>query len=162
MTSRILLVTLGLLVGTTSTLAEGAWVLWEESGDVQAFGHTAVPHPQSSYTNLEDCVKAIDAEWPKAWGTTEGPERHGFSRLTPTSAVVMVRYVNTNTTYIVTYTCLPETTQSSDRGDGQVRSPVLPPAGLCFGLPAPRVGPRLGGCRSVTRITEGLLARPRW
>ncbi len=109
MTSRILLVTLGLLVGTTSTLAEGAWVLWEESGDVQAFGHTAVPHPQSSYTNLEDCVKAIDAEWPKAWGTKEGPERHGFSRLTPTSAVVMVRYVNTNTTYIVTYTRLRDT-----------------------------------------------------
>jgi hypothetical protein len=54
-------------------------------------------------------VKAIDAEWPKAWGTTEGPERHGFSRLTPTSAIVMVRYANTNTTYIVTYTCLPET-----------------------------------------------------
>ena len=109
MTSRILLVTLGLLVGTTSTLAEGAWVLWEESGDMQAFGHTAAPHPQSSYTNLEDCVKAIDAEWPKAWGTKEGPERHGFSRLTPTSAVVMGRYVNTNTTYIVTYTCLRDT-----------------------------------------------------
>ena len=109
MTSRILLVTLGLLVGTTSTLAEGAWVLWEESGDMQAFGHTAAPHPHSSYANLENCVKAIDAEWPKAWGTKEGPERHGFSRLTPTSSVVMVRYVNTNTTYLVTYTCLPDT-----------------------------------------------------
>ena len=98
-----------LLALAMSASAEGAWVLWEESGDLQTFQRTAAPRPRSSYTNVEDCVKAIDAEWPKAWGTTEGPERHGFSRLTPTSAIVMVRYANTNTTYIVTYTCLPDT-----------------------------------------------------
>lgn len=107
--SRILLGMLCVLVGATSAPAEGAWVLWEESGDLQTFQRAAAPHPRSSYTNVEDCVKAIDAEWPKAWGTKEGPERHGFSRLTPTSAVVMVRHVDTNITYVVTYTCLPDT-----------------------------------------------------
>jgi hypothetical protein len=125
--SRILLATLWLLVGAMSAPAEGAWVLWEESGDLQTFQHTAAPHPQASYTNVEDCIKAIDAQWPKAWGTTEGPERHGFSRLTPTSAVVMVRYENTNTTYIVTYTCLPDSMTMRNRRTGETAKCGPPP-----------------------------------
>jgi len=106
---RTLLTLLSLLTFATSAHAEGAWVLWEESGDLQTFQHSAAPRPRSSYARVEDCIKAIDAEWPKAWGMAEGPERHGFSRLTPTSAIVMVRQAKTNTAYVVTYTCLPDT-----------------------------------------------------
>ena len=86
----------------------GAWVRWEESGDPHTF-HRAAPHPRSSYSNVDECIKAIDAEWPKAWRTTHGQERQGFSRLTPTSAIVIVRDASTNVTSIVTYTCLPDT-----------------------------------------------------
>ena len=117
--SRILLAMLCVLLGAPSAPAEGAWVLWEESGDMQTFQRTAAPHPRSSYTNVGDCVKAIDAEWPKVWDTTEGPERHGFSRLTPRSAIVMVRYENTNTTYIATYPCLPDTMTMRDPRTGE-------------------------------------------
>jgi hypothetical protein len=56
MRRRVLLATLGLLALAMSASAEGAWVLWEESGDLQTFQRTAAPHPQSSYTNVEDCV----------------------------------------------------------------------------------------------------------
>jgi len=97
---RTLLTLLSLLTFATSAHAEGAWVLWEESGDLQTFQHSAAPRPRSSYARVEDCIKAIDAEWPKAWGMAEGPERHGFSRLTPTSAIVMVRQAKTNTAYL--------------------------------------------------------------
>jgi hypothetical protein len=46
MTSRILLATLGLLALATSVSAEGAWVLWEESRDLQTFQRTAASHPR--------------------------------------------------------------------------------------------------------------------
>jgi hypothetical protein len=88
--------------------AGGAWVLWEESGDMQTFQRTPTPHPKSSYARVEDCIDALDAEWQAALRTTEGPERYGFSRLTPTSAITMTRDGNTNVTYIITYTCLPD------------------------------------------------------
>jgi hypothetical protein len=39
-----------------------------------------------------------------AWPAPDG----GFARLGPTSAVMMMRYGNT--TYVVTYTCLPDST----------------------------------------------------
>lgn len=99
-----------------ATSASPAWVLWVESGDMQTL-QTGAPHPQypqSSYTSAEDCVKAIDAEWQTVWGTIEEPERHGFSRLTPTSAIMMVRDGNTNITYIATYTCLPDTVHAPE------------------------------------------------
>jgi hypothetical protein len=88
--------------------AGGAWVLWEESGDLQTFQRTPSPHPRSSHASLEDCLRALDAEWQAALRTTEGPEHHGFNRLTPTSAITMTRDGNTNITYVITYTCLPD------------------------------------------------------
>lgn len=88
--------------------AGGAWVLWEESDDLQTFRRTPSPHPKSSYASLEDCLVALDAEWQAALRTTEGPEHHGFNRLTPTSAITMTRNENTNITYVITYTCLPD------------------------------------------------------
>ena len=105
---RLLLALSLLLTFTTSAWAEGAWVLWEEAGALETF-HAAAPRPLSSYARVEDCIKAIDAGWPKAWGTAEWPERYGFTRLTPRSAIVMVTYASTKTTYLVTYTCLPDT-----------------------------------------------------
>jgi hypothetical protein len=88
--------------------AGGAWVLWEESGDLQTFQRTPSPHPKSSHASLEDCLVALDAEWQAALRTTEGPEHHGFNRLTPTSAITMTRNEDTNITYVITYTCLPD------------------------------------------------------
>jgi hypothetical protein len=88
--------------------AGGAWVLWEESGDLQTFRRTPSPHPKSSHASLEDCLVALDAEWQAALRTTEGPEHHGFNRLTPTSAITMTRNEDTNITYVITYTCLPD------------------------------------------------------
>ena len=105
---RLLLPLFCLLTFAASARADRAWVLWEESGDLPTFQRAAAPRPLSSYARVEDCIKAIDAEWPKAWGTAEEPERHGFTRLTPTSAIVMVRDATTNITYVVTYTCLPD------------------------------------------------------
>ncbi len=106
MTARVLFALFYLLA--TSASAECAWVLWEESGDLQAFQRTGTPHPKSSHASVEDCVNAIDAEWQAALRAMDGPDRHGFSRLTPTSAITMMRDGSTNTTYIVTYTCLPD------------------------------------------------------
>ena len=89
----------------TSAAAEGTWVLWEESNDMQTFVRMPANRVRSIHTRIEDCVKAIDAEWEKqvsAWPTPDS----GFNRLGPTSAVMMMTYGKT--TYIVTYTCLPE------------------------------------------------------
>src|SRR5262245_64863291 len=88
--------------------SEGAWVLWEESNDMQTFVRTPANRVWSRHASIEDCIKAIDAEWEKvvtAWPTPDS----GFNRLGPTSAVMMLTYGNT--TYIVTYTCLPDTMQ---------------------------------------------------
>ncbi|HEX9478214.1 MAG TPA: hypothetical protein VGA90_05605 [Methylomirabilota bacterium] len=97
-----------LLALAASASAGGAWVLWEESGDMQTFQRTPTPHPKSSYASLGDCIDAIDAEWQAALDATGGPERHSFSRVTPTSAITMTRDGNTNVTYVITYTCLPD------------------------------------------------------
>ena len=78
----------GLLVLAVPAAAGGGWVLWQESGEI--------------------CVDAIDAEWQAALDATDGSERHSFSRVTPTSALTMTRNASTNTTYIITYTCLPD------------------------------------------------------
>jgi hypothetical protein len=76
--------------------AGGAWVLWEESGDMQTCQRTPTPRPKSSYASLGDCVDATDAEWQAALDATGGPERHSSSRVTPTSAITMTRDGNTN------------------------------------------------------------------
>lgn len=86
----------------------GAWVLWEESGDLQTFQRSPSPHPRSSHASLEACLAALDARWQAALRTTEGPSHHGFNRLTPNSAITMTRDEDTNTTYVITYTCLPD------------------------------------------------------
>jgi len=88
--------------------ANGAWVLWEESGDLQTFQRTPSPHPRSRHASLEDCLAALDVQWQTALRTTEEPDHHGFNRLTPTSAITMTRDENTNTTYVITYTYLPD------------------------------------------------------
>ena len=118
----------GLLVLIVSAPAEGAWVLWEESGDLQTFQRTAPARARSSYPNVEDCIKAVDAEWPKAWSTSHGQDRQGFSRLTPTSAIVMVRDGGTGVTYLVTYTCLPDTTTMRDPRTGETAQCGPPPS----------------------------------
>ena len=69
-------------------------------------GHPGVPAHRDA--TLADCVAAIDAEWQAALGATDGPERHSFSRATPTSALTITRNARTNVTYIITYTCLPD------------------------------------------------------
>ncbi|MFI5373997.1 MAG: hypothetical protein ACHQ8D_05145 [Candidatus Rokuibacteriota bacterium] len=100
---------LGCLLGLAAPAsAGGAWVLWEESGDMQTFQRTPTPRPKSSYASLEECIRALDTEWQAALRTTVGPEHHGFNRLSPTSAITMTRDANTNITYIITYTCLPD------------------------------------------------------
>lgn len=103
-------------------------MLWEESGDRETFQRAADPRPRSSYPNVEDCIKAIDAEWPKAWSATKGSERQGFSRLTPTSAIVMVRDRSTNVTYIVTHTCIPDTMTLRDPRTGETAQCGPPPS----------------------------------
>lgn len=125
---RLLLTLFCLLTFATSAHAERAWVLWEESGDLQTFQRAAAPRPLSSYARVEDCIKAIDAEWPKAWGTAEEPERHGFTRLTPTSAIVMVRDARTSITYVVTYTCLPDTMTMRNARTGEIAQCGPPPS----------------------------------
>ena len=105
----LLPVALSLLVLTAPASADGGWVLWEESNDLETFQRTATPRARASYTNLDDCIKAVDAALPAAWVTSEGQALPGWSRLTPTSAIVMVRDPHTNITYIFTYTCLPDT-----------------------------------------------------
>lgn len=104
----LLPVALSLLL-TAAASADGGWVLWEESNDLETFQRTATPRARASYTNLDDCIKAVDAALPAAWVTSEGQALPGWSRLTPTSAIAMVRDPHTNITYIFTYTCLPDT-----------------------------------------------------
>ena len=104
--ARIVLVLLCLLASATSVSAESRWILWAESGDVRTFHRTGAPHPQSSYTSIEDCVRAVDAQW-QTWGAAEGPGHHGFHRLSATSSILMVTHGET--TYLVTYTCLSDT-----------------------------------------------------
>jgi len=105
----LLPVALSLLVLTAPASADGGWVLWEESNDLETFKRLASPRPRASYTNLDDCVEAVDAALPGAWVTSEGQALPRWSRLTLTSAIVMVGDPRTNTTYIFTYTCLPDT-----------------------------------------------------
>jgi len=97
-----------LLTHVAPASAEGGWLLWEESADMQTFQRAPAPHPRSKHASLEDCLRALDAEWQAALRTTEGPQHHGFNRLTPTSAITMTRDENTNISYIITYTCLPD------------------------------------------------------
>lgn len=78
-----------LLVLAAPAFAGGAWVLWEESDEMQRFQRTPTPHPKSSYASLGDCIDAIDAEWQAALDATDGPGRRSFSRATPTSAITM-------------------------------------------------------------------------
>ncbi len=105
----LLPVALYMLVLTAPASADAGWVLWEESNDLETFQRTATPHPRASYTNLDDCIKAVDAALPAARVTSEGQALPRWSRLTPTSAMAMVRDPRTKTTYIFTYTCLPDT-----------------------------------------------------
>jgi hypothetical protein len=105
----LLPVALSLLVLAGAASADGGWVLWEESNDLETFQRAATPRARASYTNLDDCIKAVDAALPAAWVTSEGQALPGWSRLTPTSAIVMVRDPHTNITYVFTYTCLPDT-----------------------------------------------------
>jgi len=96
-----------LLALTTSAHSEQTWVLWEESNEVHTFGRATANHIRSTYASAEDCVKALDAAWPKVitgWPKSDG----GFERLGPTSAVLMLRYGDT--AFVVTYTCLPDST----------------------------------------------------
>ena len=86
-------------------------MLWEESADIRAFQRIATPFPKSSHATLAACVAAIDAEWQAALDATDGPERHSFSRATPTSALTITRNARTKVTYIITYTCLPDSTR---------------------------------------------------
>jgi len=51
----------------------------------------------------------VDAALPVARVTSEGRALPRWSRLTPTSAIVMVGDPRTKTTYVFTYTCLPDT-----------------------------------------------------
>lgn len=104
----------GLLAHTTPASAGGAWVLWEETADMRAFQRVATPYPKSSYATRADCVDAIEAEWQAALDATDGPERHSFSRVTATSALTITRNKNTNTTYIITFTCLPDSVRPPD------------------------------------------------
>lgn len=85
----LLPVALSRLVLTAPAWADGGWVLWEESNDLETFQRTATPRARASYTNLDDLPR--------------------WSRLTSTSAIVMVGDPRTKTTYIFTYTCLPDT-----------------------------------------------------
>lgn len=97
-----------LLIHAVPASAEAGWVLWEESADMQTFQRAPAPHPRSKHASLEDCLRALDAEWQAALRTTAGPRHHGFNRLTPTSAITMTRDQDTNITYIITYTCLSD------------------------------------------------------
>lgn len=97
-----------LLALATPASPGGAWVLWEESGDLPTFQRTPSPHPRASYARLEDCIDAIDAEWQAALNAAGRPQDYSWSRVTPTSAITMARDPDTNTTYIITYTCLPD------------------------------------------------------
>jgi hypothetical protein len=74
---------------------------------MRTFQRIATPHPKSSSASLADCVDTIGAEWQAALDATDGPKRHSFSRVTPTSALTMKRNASTNTTYIIAYICLP-------------------------------------------------------
>ena len=99
----------GLLLLVTDRAAEGAWILWEESNELHEFVRTPANHIRAVYPNVEDCIKAVDAEWDKVktrWAAPDG----GSERLGPTSAVIMLRYGTT--TFIVTYTCLPDTVRA--------------------------------------------------
>ncbi len=90
-----------------SASAEGTWVLWEESNELHAFARSPASHIRATYASVDDCIKAIDAKGDgvkAAWPAPDG----GFTRLGPTSAVMMMRYGST--TYIVTYTCLLDST----------------------------------------------------
>ncbi len=104
---RAFLALVCVVVLTTSASAENTWVLWEESNELHAFARTPANHVRATYARAEECTRAIDAEWEKVKAARPAPDG-GFSRLGPTSAVMMMRYGDT--TYIVTYTCLPDST----------------------------------------------------
>ena len=104
---KTILVALCLVPSPRRPHAEGTWVLWEESNELHAFARSPVSHIRATYASVDDCIKAIDAKGDgvkAAWPAPDG----GFTRLGPTSAVVMMRYGST--TYTVTYTCLPDST----------------------------------------------------
>ena len=109
MAARRALLTLVCVVAL-ATSARGAetWVLWEESNEMRTFVRTPANRVRSIHTRVDGCIKAIDAEWEKVLAARPTPDS-GFDRLGPTSAVMMMTYGNT--TYIVTYTCLPDTMQ---------------------------------------------------
>ena len=105
--ARFILAFVFVAVLATSTFAGPTWVLWEESNEMRAFARNPLNRVHATYASAEECIKAIDVEWQKttaAWATPDG----GSYRLGPTSAIMMMRYGST--TYIVTYTCLPDST----------------------------------------------------
>lgn len=103
---RAFLALVGVIALATAASGEGTWVLWEESNELHTFVRTPDNRVRSVHPTMEDCIKAIDAEWQRTVAAWPAPSS-GFNRLGPTSAIMMMTYGTT--TYIVTYTCLPDT-----------------------------------------------------
>ena len=92
MAARGALLTLVCVVAlATSARGAGMWVLWEESNEMRTFVRTPANRVRSIHTRIEDCIKAIDAEWEKLLAARPTPDS-GFDRLGPTSAVMMMTY----------------------------------------------------------------------